>query len=428
MAEFATSSEIGTLSGHSIGVEGDFVSSHNYSTCADTDCPLCCGETETTKVEFRANEGGLTVQSSDFLGIVWETNTINYSFDGSSYGYESFDSTYQSEFETAMATWSDVADIDFAETSATDADWLISWDATSDGRGGVLGTAYYVDRDGDGIMEQGSDYVLIVMDPADTEYFLTTAIHEAGHALGLAHVNHTSSIMSTYLDTSLSTITSYDIELIQSLYGASGTTITETAATVGTEGTDSLFGSSADEVISGAGGSDTISGAAGDDLIYGNKQTDLLIGGSGNDTIFGGQNNGPESGTPLALREGSDTVYGGDGNDILYGNHGSDIIAGDSGADTIFGGQDGDTIHGGAGYDDLYGNLGPDRFLYTASNEGWDYIHGYASEDAIQLSGGVTATSIRVDSFGDTVITLSSGTRIDLIGFTDTSRVSFEVV
>jgi len=428
MADFATSSEIGTLSGHSIGIEGDFVSSHDYSTCADKDCPLCCGATETTKVEFRANEGGLTVQSSDFLGIVWETSTINYSFDGSSYGYESFNSTYQLEFETAMATWSDVSDIAFAETSTADADWLIVWDATSDGSGGVLGTAYYVDQDGDGIMEQGPDYVLIVMDPADTEYFLTTAIHEAGHGLGLDHVDHTTSIMSPYLDTSLSTITSYDIELIQSLYGASGTTITETAATVGTEGTDSLFGSSADEVISGAGGSDTISGAAGDDILYGNKQTDLLIGGSGDDTIFGGQNNGPESGDPLALREGADTISGGDGNDILYGNHGGDYINGDAGADTIFGGQDADTIHAGAGYDDLYGNLGADRFLYTASAEGWDYIYNYEGEDAIQLSGGVSVTSINVDLFGDTVITLSSGTRIDLIGYTDTSSVTFEVV
>jgi len=33
-----------------------------------------------------------------------------------------------------------------------------------------------------------------------------------------------------------------------------------------------------------------------------------------------------------------------------------------------------------------------------------------------------------VDSFGDTVINLSSGTRIDLIGYSDSSSVTFEVI
>lgn len=426
MADIATASGIGTLSGHAIGLEGDFVSGHDASSCADQSCPLCQSSAEMTKIAFRAGEGSLAVQSSDFLGIVWETDTINYSFDGSGFGYSSFNAGYQTAFTSAMAAWSDVAQISFSETGASDADWLIAWTPNSDGSGGVLGTAYYVDYDGDGVMEQGIDYVLIVMDPADTQYFYTVAIHEAGHGLGLAHVDHTSSIMSTYLNTSLSTITSYDIELIQALYGAAGSE-TETAA-VGTSEADSLFGSSAADIISGGDGSDTISGDDGNDLIYGNKQTDFLLGGSGNDTLYGGQNDGPESGDPLALREGADTLSGGDGNDLLYGNHGGDYINGDAGADTIFGGQDADTIYGGAGYDDLYGNLGADRFLYTNANEGWDYIYSYEAEDAIQLSGGVTASSVSVDSFGDTVITLSSGTRIDLIGYTDTASIIFETI
>ncbi|MBO6561373.1 MAG: matrixin family metalloprotease [Nisaea sp.] len=403
----------GASEGHSVGLAGQYSHDHGLSEPRSSDLQ-------------RASEGGLSVRSSDVLGFTW-TTTINYSFDGSSLGYSSFDSTYQARFETAMATWSNVANITFNETSAANADWVIAWEPNSDGRGGVLGTAYYIDVGNDGRMVSGTDSVIIFMDQADTQYFLSTAIHEAGHGLGLDHINHTPSIMSTFLDTSLSTITSYDIEVIQSLYGAAGSGTT-TPGTAGTENADSLFGSSADDVLSGAGGSDTISGGAGNDLIYGNKETDLLFGGSGSDTIFGGQNNGPVSGSPLAQREGSDTIYGGDGNDILYGNHGSDIINGDAGADTIFGGQDADTISGGAGYDDLYGNLGADRFRYANSNEGWDYIHGYQAEDAIQLTGGVTATSVTADSFGDTVIRLSSGTRIDLIGYSDSASVTFEVV
>ncbi|WP_420402570.1 matrixin family metalloprotease [Nisaea sp.] len=405
----------GPSEGHSIGLAGEHTHGHDHGT----------DEIKSSALQ-RAQEGGLTVLSSDLLGVSWST-PINYSFDASSFGYSSFDASYQTLFKSAMATWSNVANITFTESSAATADWVIAWEPNSDGPGGTLGTAYYSDVGNDGILVSGTDSVTIFMDQADTEHFFTTAIHEAGHGLGLDHINHTPSIMSTYLDTSLSTITSYDIEVIQSLYGAAGSGTT-TSGTVGSESADSLFGSAADDVLSGAGGSDTISGGTGNDLIYGNKETDLLFGGSGNDTIFGGQNNGPTSGTPLAQREGSDTISGGDGNDILYGNHGSDIIHGDAGADTIFGGQDADTISGGAGYDDLYGNLGSDRFSYSASNEGWDYIYNYQAEDAIQLTGGVSATSVTVDSFGDTVINLSSGTRIDLIGYSDSGSVTFEVV
>lgn len=406
------SDQLASLEGHSVGLEGQYMHDH--------------GADEVRSIDLqRASQGGLTALSSDFLGFTW-TTTINYSFDASSMGYSSLNATYQAQFEAAMATWTNVADITFVETDAASADWVIAWEPSSDGTGGVLGTAYYSDVGSDGQMVSGTDTVTIFMDRADTEYFFTTAIHEAGHGLGLDHINHTSSIMSSYLDTSLSTITAYDIEVIQSLYGVTGSAIS--TAIIGTSDADSLFGTSAADVISGNSGSDLISGGAGDDLMYGNKNTDYLVGGSGADTIYGGQNDGPESGSPLALREGVDTIFGGDGDDILYGNHGNDLILGDSGADTIFGGQNADTISGGAGYDDLYGNLGADKFLYSASNEGWDYIYGYASEDAIQLSGGVTATSIYVDSYGDTVINLSSGTRIDLIGYSNSSSVSFEVV
>lgn len=413
MASVSGNDPVGTSEGHSVGLEGQYSHAHADGAIGGNSLQ-------------RAAEGGLSVLSSDFLGISW-TTSINYTFDAGSFGYSSFNSTYQAQFEAAIATWTDVANINFNETGASEADWVIAWEPSSDGTGGVLGTAYYIDVGNDGEMESGRDSVTIFMDQADLQFFFTTAIHEVGHGLGLAHINHTSSIMSAFLDTSLSTITSYDIEVIQSLYGASGSAPTTNVA-VGTDAADSLFGTSADDILSGGDGSDTISGGDGDDILYGNKQTDLIVGGSGADTIFGGQNDAPESGSPLALRQGADTIYGGDGNDVLYGNHGGDLIVGDSGADTIFGGQDADTISGGAGYDDLYGNLGSDRFSYAASNEGWDYIFGYQSEDAIQLTGGVAVSGISVDSFGDTVINLSSGTRIDLIGYSDSGSVTFEVI
>ena len=101
------------LEGHSVGLEGQYT--HDHDTV------------ETRSIDLqRASQGGLSALSSDFLGFTW-TTTINYSFDVSSLGYSSLDATYQAQFEAAMATWTNVADITFVETDAASADWVIVW-------------------------------------------------------------------------------------------------------------------------------------------------------------------------------------------------------------------------------------------------------------------------------------------------------------
>lgn len=350
--------------------------------------------------------------STDYTGQYWEFGqSISYTFNVVSVGGYEFSSDYQSTFETAMSQWSAVANISFVETSDPgSADWLIGWDSYSDGYGGALGWAVNYDFDGDGVMESSQyDFSIVMMDVYDTAYFYSTAIHETGHALGIAHIDHTSSIMATY-ENGLQGLTSYDVEVIQALYGAVG------SSAVGTEASDTLVGSSGDDTMWGADGQDTLSGGSGNDLLYGNQGVDYIVGSDGADSIFGGQNDGHPSGTPLARRDGWDTISGGAGNDLLYGNHGADILVGGSGRDTIFGGQNDDSIFGGTESDDLYGNFGADRFVFTDTYEGFDHIIDFdISEDKLQLVGSVSIATISTYATS-TYVALSSGTTIKLVG------------
>lgn len=81
----------------------------------------------------------------------------------------------------------------------------------------------------------------------------------------------------------------------------SGDLLARLVVAAGTEGSDSLFGNTADNQISGLAGDDQIDGDAGNDT---------LDGGVGNDNVIGG--------------EGSDLLNGGAGDDLLNGGTGSD--------------------------------------------------------------------------------------------------------
>jgi hypothetical protein len=60
------------------------------------------------------------------------------------------------------------------------------------------------------------------------------------------------------------------------------------AQITGTEGSDFLFGGSADDTILGLGGDDQLNGGGGNDTLDGGAGNDLLTGGSGTDTLTGG--------------------------------------------------------------------------------------------------------------------------------------------
>lgn len=131
-------------------------------------------------------------------------------------------------------------------------------------------------------------------------------------------------------------------------------TATPGAANVGgTEGNDTIIGTSTPNTLRGGDGNDTLYGANGDDNIQGNAGNDTLYGGANNDILFGGR--------------GIDTLFGDDGNDRLSGQGGIDILEGGKGNDVLLGQGGSDFLNGGgttSGEKDvLIGGRGADTFI-----------------------------------------------------------------
>jgi Ca2+-binding RTX toxin-like protein len=80
----------------------------------------------------------------------------------------------------------------------------------------------------------------------------------------------------------------------------------------------------------GTNGADTITGSSGGDTILSGNGADVVDGGAGNDTISGGN--------------GNDVIAGGSGNDTLNGDNGDDYLDGGAGTDTVNGGNGKDVV------------------------------------------------------------------------------------
>lgn len=189
------------------------------------------------------------------------------------------------------------------------------------------------------------------------------ALHEIGHALGLKHPfegktllnpdeDNTGNTVMSYTGTTTDySLKTYDIIVLQSIYGAA-------KARLGSN--TYKFGN--DEIIWDGGGVDTITAAhlrekvvldlaGGTHNIIGRKSASILdpdqvwlghftkienaIGGSGNDSISGNELNNSIRGG-----KGNDRLNGRDGSDTLRGEAGADTLVGGSGADRLFGGKD----------------------------------------------------------------------------------------
>ena len=77
------------------------------------------------------------------------------------------------------------------------------------------------------------------------------------------------------------------------------------------------------------------------DTLYGTPHNDVLVGRGGNDTIY-------------AL-PGNDVLYGDVGNDRLHGGKGHDVLRGGAGNDLLYA-RDGtrDVVNGGPGFDEAW--------------------------------------------------------------------------
>ncbi len=180
----------------------------------------------------------------------------------------------------------------------------------------------------------------------------------------------------------------------------------------GTEGPDSLVGTSEVDSLFGLDGSDTLEGSReGGDTLIGGLGSDSLFSFGNNNWLFAGKGDdilrgaaGGSGGTDTMFGDiGNDVLRGGDGNDLMFGNNNQDQLLGESGNDTIFGGQGNDSIDASAGNDLIFGDLGNDTYQGGVGNDqfvigpgfGTDVIVDYGREtDSLVLIGEVTEADL----------------------------------
>ncbi|MFO1070615.1 MAG: calcium-binding protein [Geminicoccaceae bacterium] len=189
----------------------------------------------------------------------------------------------------------------------------------------------------------------------------------------------------------------------------------------GTSGNDVLIGDFSFDYIYGKGGNDSLFGLTADDSLFGGNGNDRLNGGDGNDLLVGG--NGTDTAdyanstggiyvdlSGLFAKDGmggidtllqieningstqDDEIHTGGTNNTVWGLGGDDTIDIGGGNDRAFGGvgNDGiwlgdgnDSAGGGDGDDQVFGGGGNDS---VAGGDGWDYLNGGGGAD--RMSGG----------------------------------------
>ncbi|MBL4821756.1 MAG: calcium-binding protein [Gammaproteobacteria bacterium] len=254
-------------------------------------------------------------------------------------------------------------------------------------------------------------------------------------------------------------------------------TLIDIEGVIGSMGNDSITGNDGDNLIFLFRGSDTVDGGLGTDTLQylggGNPvEVDLALekadkgrNGTYDDTILGIENVQGGGGDDLLIGDGNNNhLLGGSGNDVLEGAAGDDTLDGGDGIDTadysenngvgvvvdlsaidpvsvtdgwgntdslisienIIGSAFDDNLRGDSGDNVLSGGGGADAFVYGL-NEGNDTITDFdPAQDLLSLVDGVaisTLSEVDVGSDGifDTVVDLSTGDSITLIGVTGVS-------
>lgn len=201
--------------------------------------------------------------------------------------------------------------------------------------------------------------------------FLSVAVHEIGHVLGIgtsgafdrwivddaftgpnaiaanqgrpipltddhAHVEDGVWGDAVALDPTLTTgtrvlLSAYDKALLADIgYQIDGFVRQGDIPAIATAAGERIFGRSVADVLDGLEGDDSLQGAEGDDLLLGNQGNDNLFGQFGNDILEGGTGNDYLDGGV-----GDDVLRGGPGKDRLYGNAGRDLFEISAGDDHV---------------------------------------------------------------------------------------------
>ena len=288
--------------------------------------------------------------------------------------------------------------------------------------------------------------------------FLTLAMHEIGHAIGLDHINGPFVMNPTIL--TLSALTLDDISGVQQIYGVQDNLTATYALPAGQvelmilDAPDQLMvtgnalgntiqGTASQETLLGEGGDDILNGGAGIDALFGGDNLDLLQGGAGADTLDGGDffdfasfADAPGSLTiDLVTPSNSSTFFaedtlidieflvgaenhsntfvgdsgnwyflGGDLADTITGGSAADVFQGGAGNDVIYGGGGSDGIWGITGNDTLYGGLGEQDGFYFLGDNGHDVIKDF------EITAGYTDLFIFVSPALNSISDLSFST------------------
>jgi len=258
-------------------------------------------------------------------GPVWSSDTLTWSFADPSLDSAIFSgaigAAYQGIVESAIARWESVSNITLVQVpDSSSADIRIGWGLLGS-PGGEIGQTDYTYSMGStetflpGTTIELEDPSVLALSPTvgadyagtDTNLY-QVALHEIGHALGLAHSTDVNAVMYPIVGPTNPDLDSSDMAGIQALYGTPPFSMNDSNSGVSTNPQGSVYSgpvsylqyqfiyTGSDSVaiaanvpnafIHSGSGNDALQVSSGNNVLDGGQGSNFLVGGTGDDTFF----------------------------------------------------------------------------------------------------------------------------------------------